>query len=170
MQSSLQNRFSTPQSRNSKKKTLKTQPSPHKPVHLDIDQSSIPNNPQWSNHARCHIVSSQLTFSPQLSNCCTKIGGANAQVASTSEQRRFLWQWFSMHHRAAHLDTCFHWWITDVKYTWCKICKKQTGYWVSCTGIPEYRGSKMEAQMTLGHFYLVHRRIILQRPSLKRKQ
>lgn len=28
----------------------------------------------------------------------------------------------------------------------------------------------MEAQMTLGHFYLVHRRIILQRLSLKTKQ
>lgn len=44
-----------------------------------------------------------------------------------------------------------------------KYAKKQTGYWVSCIGIPEYRGSKMEAQMTLGHFDLVHRRIILHR-------
>lgn len=29
-------------------------------------------------------------------------------------------------------------------------------YWVSCIKILDYRGSKLEAQMTLGHFYLVH--------------
>lgn len=45
------------------------------------------------------------------------------------------------------------------KYTWCKIYKKKKTrqvYWVSCIKILDYRGSKLEAQMTLGHFYLVH--------------
>lgn len=45
------------------------------------------------------------------------------------------------------------------KYTWCKIVKKKIKrqvYWVSCIRILDYRGSELEAQMTLGHFYLVH--------------
>lgn len=48
------------------------------------------------------------------------------------------------------------------KYTWCKIYEKKKKkrerqiYWVSCIRILDYTGSKLEAQMTLGHFYLVH--------------
>lgn len=54
---------------------------------------------------------------------------------------------------------CFQWWFTDIKYTWCKIFKekkKRQVYWVSCIRILDYGGSKLEAQMTLGQFYLVH--------------
>lgn len=46
------------------------------------------------------------------------------------------------------------------KYTWCKICKgekkRRHVYRVSCIRILDYRGSKLEAQMTLGHVYVVH--------------
>lgn len=34
--------------------------------------------------------------------------------------------------------------------------KKRQVYWVSCIRILDYGGSKLEAQMTLGQFYLVH--------------
>lgn len=53
----------------------------------------------------------------------------------------------------------FQWWFTDVSTLGVKYAKKRKKrqvYWVSCIRILDYRGSKLEAQMTLGHVYLVH--------------
>lgn len=52
----------------------------------------------------------------------------------------------------------FQWWFTDISTLGVKYARKRKRqvYWVSCIRILDYRGSKLEAQMTLGHVYLVH--------------
>lgn len=63
----------------------------------------------------------------------------------------------------------FQWWFRH-KYTLCEIFSgiTKTGHWVSCIRILEYRGSKLEAQMTLGHVYSVHHNTFTYITEIKR--
>lgn len=56
------------------------------------------------------------------------------------------------------------------KYTLCEIFSgiTKTGHWVSCIRILDYRGSKLEAQMTLGHVYSVHHNTFTYITEIKR--
>lgn len=149
-------RIYTPQRRNSKK-TFKTQ------------------SPQWSSASRYRYILSQyktihtvikrcrLQLYPKMKERCTKMGGANAQAAYTSEQQRPVASCRALQ-GSIELPIWSHVFIDGsqtLSTLGVKYAKKQTGFWVSCIRIPEHRGSELEAQMTLGHFYLVHHRIIL---------
>lgn len=144
--------FYTSQSRNSKK-DFRTQKPPNDPVHLDRDQSEVntKQSTQWSNDAVC-------SFTPKTKQRCTKTGGADARGGAHLRATAFRW--------AAHPSSCFHWWFTDVKYTWCKYAKTKKQKTKQVTGF-HASGSQNTEDLNWKHKWLwgitvlVHHRIVL---------
>lgn len=102
---------------------------------------------------------------PRSSNGCTMMGGAIMQVINTGHHSKdvLLFLLTELYNTPSTYPSknrsSFQWWFTDISTLGVKyLRKKRQVYWVSCIRILDYRGSKLEAQMTLGHFYLVHHR------------
>lgn len=135
--------------------------SPTDPVYLDKDQSLV--NRKQSHSDQKMLFSTDVH--PRLSTGCTRIGSAFMPVINTGHHSKdvLLFLLTKLYNRPSTYPSKnisgFQWWFTDISTLGVKYAKQKTKkliHRVSCIRILDYKGSKLEAQMTLGHFYLVH--------------